>query len=97
MINIPEDAIEEKRLARAIGVSVFEQDERGDPLPDGCYLAYSGNSPHYVRIEEDEVSCDCKDWIWKGEAEGILCKHILKALYKEGNSTVVEKMEEIMA
>lgn len=88
--------IEYGRLVRALGCGVSRKDERGSTLPDGKYMVVSdsGNA-HYVSVRPD-LSCDCRDWIMKGVVEegweeGLLCKHVIAALYAgEKNEKISE-------
>lgn len=93
--------VDGRRLARTRAVSVSEEDERGDPLPDRHYMTHSAGSTdiHYCCTIPGEVTCDGGDWQWQnhpyGDKEEVLCKHLLACLLHEGQEEIIEAAKKI--
>lgn len=61
----------------------------GRRVGDGRYHVVGGDHDHWVDLYTMSVPrCDCGDHIWRDR----ICKHILAALLREGNDTVVRAL-----
>lgn len=101
MHMIQKHNIEEGRLLRGVGqVDVYPVDEYNHDLPRHCYLTVTENGKHYVRTKPNPT-CDCRDFIMKGVEdegydEGIICKHLIAALfYFEEHPVVTEELDRL--
>lgn len=70
------------RLERSLGLEARR-------VGIGRYEIIGGDHPHWVDLYTASVPrCDCGDHIWRDR----ICKHILAALLREGNDTVVRAL-----
>ena len=61
----------------------------GRRVGNGRYEVLGGDHPHWVDLYTTSVPrCDCGDHIWRDR----ICKHILAALLREGDDTVVRSL-----
>ena len=61
----------------------------GERVGDGRYHVTGGEHDHWVDLYTTSIPrCDCGDHIWRER----ICKHILAALLREGNETVVRAL-----
>ena len=61
----------------------------GRRVGNGRYQVSSGGTTHWVDLYTASIPrCDCGDHIWRER----ICKHILAALLREGNDTVVRAL-----
>ena len=65
----------------------------GRRIGNGRYQVSSGGSIHWVDLYTASIPrCDCGDHIWRDR----ICKHILAALLREGNDTVVRALGPLL-
>lgn len=75
---------------------------RAEPMQGeraGRYVVYDALDPvkqsHHVDLHSSDVPrCDCGDFTYRGEAKGILCKHILACLLAEEHPVVADALVE---
>ena len=61
----------------------------GRRVGHGRYYVLGGDHPHWVDLYTSSIPrCDCGDHIWRDQ----ICKHILAALLREGDDTVVRAL-----
>ena len=61
----------------------------GQRVGHGRYLVVGGDHAHWVDLFTASIPrCDCGDHIWRER----ICKHILAALLREGDDTVVRAL-----
>ena len=61
----------------------------GRRIGDGQYYVVGGDHEHWVDLYNASMPrCDCGDHLWRER----ICKHILAALLREGNDTVVRAL-----
>ena len=61
----------------------------GRRVGDGRYQVLGGDHTHWVDLYTTSIPrCDCGDHIWRDR----ICKHILAALLREGDDTVVRAL-----
>ena len=61
----------------------------GRRVGHGRYHVLGGDHPHWVDLYTTSIPrCDCGDHIWRDQ----ICKHILAALLREGDDTVVRAL-----
>jgi SWIM zinc finger len=61
----------------------------GERVGDGRYHVTGGEHDHWVDLyTTSHPRCDCGDHLWRER----ICKHILAALLREGNETVVRAL-----
>lgn len=59
----------------------------------GQYLVVGGDHDHWVDLYTASIPrCDCGDHLWRDR----ICKHILAALLREGNDTVVRALGSLI-
>ena len=65
----------------------------GRRIGDGRYHVVGGDHDHWVDLYSASIPrCDCGDHIWRER----ICKHILAALLREGNDTVVRALGALL-
>ena len=65
----------------------------GQRVGEGRYHVVGGNHAHWVDLYTASIPrCDCGDHIWRER----ICKHILAALLREGNDTVVRALGSLV-
>src|SRR5215204_3372721 len=65
----------------------------GRRIGNGRYQVISGDHTHWVDLYTTSIPrCDCGDHIWRER----ICKHILAALLREGNDTVVRALGTLL-
>lgn len=61
----------------------------GRRVGEGQYQVIGGDHEHWVDLYSTSIPrCDCGDHLWRER----ICKHILAALLREGNDTVVRAL-----
>ena len=61
----------------------------GRRVGEGRYHVVGGDHDHWVDLYTTSIPrCDCGDHLWRDR----ICKHILAALLREGNDTVVRAL-----
>ena len=61
----------------------------GRRIGEGQYHVVGGDHEHWVDLYTASMPrCDCGDHLWREQ----ICKHILAALLREGNDTVVRAL-----
>jgi hypothetical protein len=61
----------------------------GERVGHGRYRLIGGGHEHWVDLYTASIPrCDCGDHLWRDR----ICKHILAALLREGNDTVVRAL-----
>ena len=61
----------------------------GRRVGEGRYHVVGGDHDHWVDLYTTSIPrCDCGDHLWRER----ICKHILAALLREGNDTVVRAL-----
>lgn len=61
----------------------------GERVGHGRYHLVGGGHEHWVDLYTESIPrCDCGDHLWRDR----ICKHILAALLREGNDTVVRAL-----
>ena len=65
----------------------------GKRIGRGRYLVVGGGRDHWVDLYTASIPrCDCGDHLWRDR----ICKHILAALLREGNDTVVRALGSLL-
>ena len=65
----------------------------GIRVGDGRYRVLGGDHEHWVDLYTTSLPrCDCGDHLWRDR----ICKHILAALLREGNDTVISALGSLM-
>ena len=65
----------------------------GIRVGDGRYRVLGGDHEHWVDLYTTSLPrCDCGDHLWRDR----ICKHILAALLREGNDTVIGALGSLM-
>ena len=65
----------------------------GIRVGDGRYRVLGGDHEHWVDLYTTSFPrCDCGDHLWRDR----ICKHILAALLREGNDTVIGALGSLM-
>jgi len=65
----------------------------GERVGHGRYHLVGGGHEHWVDLYTASIPrCDCGDHLWRDR----ICKHILAALLREGNDTVVRALGALM-
>ena len=65
----------------------------GQRVGDGRYRVVGGDHVHWVDLYTTTIPrCDCGDHIWRER----ICKHILAALLREGDDTVVRALRSLL-
>lgn len=84
---VPTDEIDLKRLERGLSLE-------GRALGDGRYRVEGGQEPHWVDLRTPNYPrCDCGDYLWREQ----VCKHILAALLREGDPSVIGAVGKLVA
>jgi hypothetical protein len=61
----------------------------GRRIGEGQYHVVGGDHEHWVDLYTASMPrCDCGDHLWREQ----ICKHILAALLREGNDTIVRAL-----
>ena len=64
----------------------------GRRVGEGRYHVVGGDHDHWVDLYTASIPrCDCGDHLWRDR----ICKHILAALLREGNDTVVRALRSL--
>ena len=67
---------------------------RGERVGQGRYRVTGGRTDHWVDLYSSaHPRCDCGDHLWREQ----VCKHILAALLREGDETVVRSLGRMTA
>ena len=67
---------------------------RGERVGHGRYHITGGDHDHWVDLYTTSIPrCDCGDHVWRER----VCKHILAALLREGNTKVVDAIGRLFA
>ena len=75
------------RLERALGL-------RAEHVGHGRYRIVGGQTDHWVDLYSSaHPRCDCGDYLWRDT----VCKHILAALMREGNESVIRAIGGLFA
>ena len=65
----------------------------GRRVGEGQYHVVGGHHEHWVDLYSASIPrCDCGDHLWRDR----ICKHILAALLREGNDTVVRALGSLI-
>ena len=74
-------------------VSSEASSSTGKRVGEGRYHVVGGDHAHWVDLYTASIPrCDCGDHIWRER----ICKHILAALLREGNDTVVRALGSLV-
>jgi hypothetical protein len=66
---------------------------KGERIGDGRYHFTGGAQDHWVDLYTTlHPRCDCGDYLWRER----ICKHILAALIREGNESVVRALAAVV-
>ena len=84
-------------FARAGGIDLDRLERNlsllGIRVGDGRYRVLGGDHEHWVDLYTTSLPrCDCGDHLWRDR----ICKHILAALLREGNDTVIGALGSLM-
>ena len=84
-------------FARAGGIDLDRLERSlslvGIRVGDGRYRVLGGDHEHWVDLYTTSLPrCDCGDHLWRDR----ICKHILAALLREGNDTVIGALGSLM-
>ena len=84
-------------FARAGGIDLDRLERSlsllGIRVGDGRYRVLGGDHEHWVDLYTTSFPrCDCGDHLWRDR----ICKHILAALLREGNDTVIGALGSLM-
>lgn len=82
---------DEDRAKRAQELMVLSVDSEGVTLPEHHYMVLGGNQPHYVTTKPSP-DCDCHDFSWGHDR---LCKHLVAALWQEGDQHIGYIMDSL--
>jgi len=76
---------DDKRVEKALGLSVHLVDYEGVELPEGHYMVIGGKQPHFCHTSP-HLDCDCQDFVWGNDR---LCKHLIAALLLEKDPLIL--------
>jgi len=79
------------RVERSKELTVMDIDAEGVELPERHYMVVGGNQPHYV-VTKPHPDCDCHDFSWGHDR---LCKHLIAALYHEGDNHISNIVDNV--